>query len=263
VKDRQQPVGEQMMKKVAFLGTAAALLIAGISPAAAQFQAALDVSSSTTSEAKASQQRVDTLDEEADRLVQEYRVNLKQLELVKKFNESRSKEVERQLADIERLKADLENVEGLQMAMIPLMEEMLAKLELFVAADSPFLSQERDERVARLKRTMGDSEISPAQKYRLIVEAYQIENEYGTTLETYSDTVEAPEGEILVEFLRIGRSALIYKTDDNSVLRIYDRKAGEFVDLPKSFLEDVRYGIRMAKQQTPPDFLPIPVGAPQ
>lgn len=259
----KQPVGEQMIKKVALLGTAAALLFGGISPAAAQFQAALNESKATTTEARASQQRVDALDDEASRLLQEYRAQLKEYELLQKFNKSRSKEVERQLQDIVQLNEDLENVEGLQKAMLPLMEDMLARLEEFVKADAPFLLEERMERIERLKKTMSDSTVSPAQKYRLIVEGYQIENEFGTTMDTYTETVSAPEGDILVEFLRVGRSALIYKNDDNSVLRIYDRDKGEFVDLDKSFLEDVRYGIRMAKQQTPPNFLPIPVGAPK
>ncbi len=252
-----------MMKKVAILGTAAALLIAGISPAAAQFQSALDVSATTTKEAKASQQRIDDLDEQTARLLQDYQAFRKQYELLTKFNKSRGKEVERQLVDIEKIKEDLENVEGLQMEMLPLMEKMLGTLEAFVKADAPFELDDRLDRLARLKNTMGSSEVSPAQKYRLIIEAYQIENEYGMKLANYSDIVDTPEGPLRVEFLQIGRAALIYQTDDTSVLRIYDRKSGEFVDLDKKFLEDVRYGLRMAKQQTPPNFLPIPVGAPE
>jgi hypothetical protein len=111
---------------------------------------------------------------------------------------------------------------------------------------------------------MADSTQTAASRYRLIVEAYQIENEYGRTIQAYTDTVADGEGgELTVEFFRVGRLALIYKSADDSILRIYDENTGEFVDLPKSFLDDVRLGIRMAKEQTPPGLLQVPVNAPQ
>ena len=74
--------------------------------------------------------------------------------------------------------------------------------------------------------------------------------------------MDTPEGALAVEFLRIGRTALVYKNADDSILRIYDRDTGDFVDLDKSFLEDVRFGLRVAKEQTAPDLLTLPVKAP-
>ena len=238
------------------------MLAVTATPAMAQFDSAIRTSKSTVQAAKQSQQRVEALDDEASRLLGDYRANLKQFELLERFNKSRAIEVERQATEITNLQTDVDNVENLQKQMQPLMEDMVATLEDFVNADIPFLKGERDDRIARLKQILGDSNYSPAQRYRLVVEAYQIENEYGRTIEAYETTISDGGQELAVEFLRIGRIALIYKTADDSVMRIYDRSAGDFVDLADSYLPDVRLGMRMAKEQTAPDLFGIPVPAP-
>lgn len=251
-----------MMKKVAFLGTAIAVVAAGTMPAAAQFRSAVDESLATQRDARASQQRIDNLDDETARLLGEYRANLKQYELLERFNRSRAAEVEQQATQLENLEQDVANVQNLQRAMQPLMEDMLATLEEFVAADLPFKVDERSKRIERLKKIMTDSNYNAAQRYRLIVEAYQIENEYGRTLDSYTGTIATPDGERAGEFLRVGRSALIFKSADDSILRIYDKNVGDYVDLDRSFLADVRLGLRMAKKQTAPALFNIPVTAP-
>ena len=161
-----------------------------------------------------------------------------------------------------RLRADIDNVSGRQKAMQPLMESMLARLGDLVRADLPFLLEDRLGRVDRLGKAMENPDISAAQRYRLIVEAYQIENEYGRTLGAYKGSIDVNGEEITGEFLRIGRVALIFKTSDDSMLKIYDNDQRAYVDLNKSFLPDVRLGMRMAKEQTAPGLLPIPVKAP-
>ncbi|MGV6801203.1 MAG: DUF3450 domain-containing protein [bacterium] len=251
-----------MMKKVAFLGTAIAMVAAGTAPAAAQFKSAVDESLATQREAKASQQRIEGLDDETSRLLNDYRANLKQFELLARFNKSREAEVEQQAVQLENLQRDLANVENLQRAMQPLMEDMLATLEDFIAADIPFLEAERQKRLERMRTVMTDSNFTAAQRYRLIVEAYTIETEYGRTMDAYKGEIATQDGERAGEFLRVGRSALIFKSSDDSVLKIYDRAAGDFVDLDKSFLADVRLGLRMAKNQTAPALFGIPVQAP-
>ncbi len=250
-----------MIKKIAFLGTAMALV--ATTPALAQFDRAVNESKATVAEAKKSQQRIDQLDDATNQLLVDYRANLKQFELLSRFNKSRAKEVENQALRIGRLRADIENVAGLQQSMQPLMEDMVAKLDEFVKADIPFLMNERTERVERLKVRLSD-ETTPAQRFRLILEAYQIENEYGRTIESYVGSDVSADGTALegLEFFRMGRLALIYKSPDDSVLRIYDAETKSFVDLDKSFLGDVKLGIRMANEQTAPNLLTVPVSAP-
>lgn len=251
-----------MMRKVAFLGSAALMTLAIVSPASAQFRAALDESRASVDEGARSQQRVEELDDQAAELLGDYRAAQKQRDLLRRFNESRAREVENQLLEIQGLEQDVENIEGLQRATTPLLEDMVATLEKFVAADIPFLQEERSERMDRLRSVMSDSTQTAASRYGLIMEAYQIENEYGRTLDSYEGVVDNDGEQLKVQYLRIGRLALIYKTADNSILRIYDRGSRSFVDLNKSFMPDVVTAIRIANEQLPPDLMIIPVQAP-
>ncbi|RFB05819.1 DUF3450 domain-containing protein [Parvularcula marina] len=251
-----------MMRKLAFLGSAALMTLAMTSPASAQFRAALDESRAAVDEGAASQQRVEELDDQAAELLGDFRAAQKQRDLLRRFNASRQREVENQLLEIQGLQQDVENIEGLQRATQPLLDDMMEDLAAFVEADMPFLEEERAARIARLRNVMADSTQTAASRYNLIMEAFQIENEYGRTLDSYEGVVDNNGEELKVEYLRIGRLALIYKTADDSVLRIYDRSVGDFVDLDRGFLDDVVTGMRIAKEQLPPDLMIIPVSAP-
>jgi hypothetical protein len=251
-----------MKKRVSFLVSAAAIAVALGAPAFAQFSSAIDESQATANEAKTSQQRIDQLDDQTAAALNDYRANLKQLDAARRYNASLERQIDAQVRQMARLRQDLENVSGLQRAVTPLMEDMLATLGQMVDADVPFSIADRKERVARLNRTMGDPNVTAAQRYRLIVEAYQIENEYGRTVGWYDGSIDDNGKEVTGEFLRIGRMALIFKNADDSILRVWDKDKKAFVNLNSSYLPDVRYGFRMAKEQTAPDLLFIPVKAP-
>ncbi|MGE0408659.1 MAG: DUF3450 domain-containing protein [Amphiplicatus sp.] len=250
------------MKRAAIFGSVAAAVAILGAPAQAQFSSALDESQATANEAKASQQRIDQLDDQTAALLNDYRANLKQLEAARRYNASLQRNIEAQSRQIARLSADIENVGVLQRAMLPLMEDMLAALEQLVAADLPFDLGARTERVQRLKSAMENPEVSAAQRYRLIVEAYQIENELGRTIGFYEGSINDNGVELTGEFLRVGRIALVFKTPDDSVLKIWDQGAGGWTNLNKSYLPDIKLGFRMAKEQTAPDLLPVPVKPP-
>jgi hypothetical protein len=250
------------MKNLAILASAAAMIAALGAPAYGQFPTALDESQATANEGKASQQRIDTLDDQTAALLNEYRANLKQLEAARRYNASLLRNVDAQARQIARLKTDIENVAGLQRAVTPLMEDMLSRLSDVVEADVPFDLDNRRERVARLNRVMGDPSVSVAQRYRLIVEAYQIEMEQGRTIGNYPGSIDDDGTLRSGEFLRIGRVALIFKTLDDSVLKIWDQGQRAWVDLNRSYLPDVRTGFRMAKGQMAPSLLALPVKAP-
>jgi len=240
------------MKRTAILGSAAAVLAVMSAPAQAQFQSALQESEATATETASAQRQIDQLDDQTASLLNDYR----------RYNASLNRNIEAQERQIVRLQEDIVNVEGLQRAMQPLMEDMVATFGELVAADLPFLPTERAERAARLENILGDPEMSAAQRYRLIVEAYQIEGEYGRTIRQYEGTVNYEGQELAGEFLGIGRLALMFKTPDDSTLLIYDKTAGDWTSLSRSYLADVKYALRMAKEQTAPDIFFAPVKPP-
>lgn len=240
------------------------LLLAMIAQAQAQaVSPALDASRQAAEGTRQSQERIDEIDSRIQELLGDYRANLKQLEQLNRYNQSQQRQVEAQRGEIESLTRDINNIASLQRAVQPLMEDMLGALERVVEADLPFLKDERQARVARLRNIMEDPSRSPAQRYRLIIEAYQIEAEYGRTIEAYRSDVEA-DGRLYedVDILRIGRLVLVFRTDDDAVLKRFDLDSRSWVDLDKSFLKDVKMAMRIAREQIPPDLIDIPVTAP-
>ena len=242
--------------------TMAALLAAG-SATAQGISAALQNSQQAAESTRQSQEQINEIDSRIQELLGNYRANLKQLEQLNRYNESQQRQVEAQRDEIESLTQDINNIASLQRAVQPLMEDMVDAVARLVDADLPFLMDEREARVARLQNLMDDPSQSPAQRYRLIVEAYQIESEYGRTIEAYRSDVEA-DGRTYedVDILRVGRNLLVFKTDDSEVFKRYDNSAGQWVDLDPSYLPDVRTAMRVAREQIPPELLFIPVTAP-
>jgi len=225
---------------------------------------ALEASRQAAEDTRQAQQRIDELDSQIQALLNEYRANLKQLEQLKRYNESQRRQVQAQRNEMESLRQDINNIASLQRAVQPLMQDMVDSLAQLVEADLPFLTNERQSRVVRLQGLMEDPSASPAQRYRLIVEAYQIEAEYGRTIEAYRGDIET-DGRVYedVDILRVGRLVLVFKTDDDAVLKRYDAESRRWVDLDDSYLRDVKTAMRIAREQIPPDLINVPVTAPE
>lgn len=231
---------------------------------AQQVEPVLDTSRAVAQETGQSQERIDNLDSRIQNLLSDYRANLNQLEQLNRYNASQQRQVDSQRREIASLERDINNIASLQRAVQPLMEDMVEALAELVEADVPMLLDERRGRVERLRNIMDDPGRSPAQRYRLVVEAYQIEADLGRSIDAQRGTIEV-DGRTYenVEFLRIGRIALIFRTDDDQVLKRYDAASGSWVDLDRSFLPDVKTASRIAREQIPPDLIFIPVTAPQ
>ena len=243
---------------------ATALVLASWHLAAQTIDPLFDVSRLAAEETAQSQDRIDELDANIQLLLGDFRANLQQLEQLQRYNASQRRQIEAQQAEADSLREDINNIASLQRSIQPLMEDMVEALAEFVGADKPFLVEERRGRIERLRNIMGDPGFSPAQRYRLVVEAYQIENEYGRTIEAYRDNIEVDGRQYEnVEFLRIGRVALMFRTDDDQVLKRYDSSSNQWINLNRSYLSDIKMGSRIAREQLPPDLMFIPVTAPQ
>src|SRR4029079_17177747 len=101
-------------------------------------------------------------------------------------------------------------------------ERMIQTLEEFVALDIPFLPEERAKRIATLKKVLASGDISISEKYRRVLEAYQIEMEYGRTLDAYTGTLSEGASARTVQFIRLGRVSLIYQTLDGAETGYWD-----------------------------------------
>jgi hypothetical protein len=138
---------------------------------------------------------------------------------------------------------------------------MVHTLEEFVNLDVPYLVEERKKRVANLKDILDRADVTVSEKYRRILEAYQIEMEAGRTLEAYDGLIGEGEGAKAVSFLRAGRVALAYQTTDGSETGYWDQSQRQFV-VDNDYAHDVAEGLRIARKMKAPDLLHLPLPAP-
>ncbi|TFG94355.1 MAG: DUF3450 domain-containing protein [Myxococcales bacterium] len=206
-----------------------------------------------------SQGRIDTLADDTEKMSAEYRGLLKQIAAVRVYDRQIDELISSQQAETVSLQAQIDEVEQVGRQVTPLMLEMIEALDLFVKLDTPFLPSERQMRLAGLKEMMTRADVTDAERFRRILETYQIESEYGRTIEAYAGELEVDGGTRTVEFLRVGRIVLIYQTRDREEMGVWDQESRSWQPLDSSYRSAVRQGLQMARKQTAPDLLRLPV----
>jgi predicted RNase H-like nuclease (RuvC/YqgF family) len=210
-----------------------------------------------------SQKRVDVLFEEKQRLLHEHKQTRNELQSLQRYDDHLQKMVSVQEQKIMALQQQMEQIDVTPREVIPLMLRMIETLEQFIELDVPFLIEERRHRVKRLQDLLDRPDVSLAEKYRQVMEAYQVETEYGRTIGVYRDTLEQANRARTVDFLRIGRLALLYRSLDGSDSGIWDQKSRSWQPLPGDYRSSLSRGFRVARKQMAPELLKLLVPAPE
>jgi hypothetical protein len=243
-----------------------AVLVA-VSPVAVFAQATVDqvmaAGEKRADAGAAEQQRVEQIADQTNDLLNEFNTVSKVVDGLVTYNTLLQRQVDNQEAEKVALKESIDNVALIERQIIPLMTRMLDSLEVFIQLDTPFLLTERTERLERLRGMMERSDVSSAEKFRRVIEAYQIENDYGRTIEAYKGTVPINGNPQEVDFLRIGRVSLAYQSVGGQYTGAWDVESGDWIELDAAkFKTQVATGLRVARKQIAPDLLVIPVAAP-
>jgi len=251
--------------------TALASALLAIAPLAASSARAADteklatvVAEQTKSDQAAivAQQKIDSINDETQEMVAKYRQALTDTQSLKRYSEQLQVQVNSQRDELGSVEKQLAEIESTSRDVLPMMQRMVDTLEKFVALDIPFLPEERGKRVALLKEIMGRSDVPISEKYRRILEAYQIEMEYGRTLDSAKGKLGEGAEERTVEFVRVGRIALIYQTLDGLETGYWDQEKKGWVR-DDDFRSAARAALAVAKKEGAPDLLTIPVPAPK
>jgi len=209
------------------------------------------------------QKRVDSVADQTEKIVNDYRAVTKVVDGLRVYNALLQTQLNNQESEVQVLSESIANVALIERQIIPLMTRMVDALDAFVQLDTPFLMKERTERVERLREMMERSDVAAAEKFRRVIEGYQIENDYGRTIEAYKGSTPINGNELEVDFLRIGRVALLYQTVGGAHTGAWDKTTGAFVELPPAtYQKQVADGLKIARKQVAPDLLIVPVGAP-
>ncbi len=243
---------------------AAALAVTFAVPATADtLGSAMQQQKRMDTDAKKSQSRINQLDDEAQSLLTEYRYVTRETTSLKRYNTQLERQINSQLTEMESIKNQLEQINDVSREVVPMMLRMVDTLDKFIDLDMPFLTKEREMRVQALKEIMDRADVTTSEKYRRIVEAYQVEMEYARTIEAYQAELDKDGETRTVDFLRIGRIALMYQTLDGEETGFFNTETAVWEELDSNYEVPVRNGLRIARKQAAPNILTVPVAAPK
>lgn len=238
---------------------AAGLLGVGPPLSAVPLQQAVEERQDVNAAAAESQRRVDQLSEETDELLSEYRRTLQQVGSLDLYIEQIEGLIAAQDGEMASLRAQVEKFTVVGREVMPLMLRMVDALEAFVELDVPFLLAERRDRVRLLRDLLKRPDVTDSEKYRRVLEAYQIENEYGRTIEAYPGEIGEREQARSVDFLRVGRIALLYQTLDGAEAGVWNAHEQGWIPLGDEYRRTIRQGLRIARKQAAPDLVRLPI----
>ena len=221
-------------------------------------QQAIDIEASSSNDAASRQEFIDNVDSEILVLTGDIQFLSQQLDLTNIYNRQLQELIDSQNAEIISINEQMVELDKTNKGILPTLEEMVGTLESIINNDVPFLLTERKARVAELKEILKQSNISTSEKFRRVFEAYQIENEFGRTIESYRDEITFDSETFNVEVFRLGRVGLYARTSDGRHTAMYSKKEGRWVR-KKGIDNELVVALKIARKELPPSLLKLPI----
>lgn len=210
----------------------------------------------------ASQKRIDDISEKTDKIISQYHQQRKVVEGLKIYNDRLRRTLTAQQVAMGKLEKSIEDASLIERQIVPLMLRMINGLEKFIVADLPFKLDERSARIERIKGYLTNANISAAERFRQVLDAYSTENSYGTTIAVYTDTVSINSEDVSVNMLQVGRTGLYYQTLDATRSGYWDVTGRVWVELDSSHNEGILKAIRITQGKESKDLMELPLAAP-
>jgi len=242
-------------------------LVIGLSTVGAadkiKLKKSVEIQKSVVNSAKKSQKKIDSIADKTERMLAEYKLILRQYDALHGYHNQVQKIVNGQQQELDSMDLQLTEIDTTNQGVIPLMSRMVDTMKKFIDLDVPFLPKERSKRIEGLEELLDRADVTVSEKYRRIMEAYQIEMEYGRTIEAYTGDLTTDGNSRSVDFLRIGRVALMYQTLDKKETAAWDQQLKSWQILTEEYRKPVSEGLKIAKKQSPPNLIKLPISAPE
>lgn len=113
------------------------------------------------------------------------------------------------------------------------------KLDGFIKQDIPFLMDERQTRIASVREAIAKPEVTAAEKLRRVLEALQVEANYGNTVDVSQERIKVGNDEVSADVIRIGRVSVYWRSPDGKRVGEYDRASNQWVELGHKYAETI------------------------
>lgn len=219
----------------------------------------IDTQVDANDESAVFQQKIDKLDEESKRIYFEYKDTLNEYSSLKRYDDQLSEIIDAQYEEIESINDQLDSLDTINVDILPLLSDMVETLKKFVGLDIPFLKDERNLRISDLEGLLTRADISTAEKFRKIFEAYQIESNFGRTIESYTGYLKIDGENRAVDFFRLGRLGLFYRTPDGDESGYWDVLNDDWNHRGSRLSDEIKSALDVANRKSPPNFITLPI----
>ena len=238
------------------------ILLVNTATDAAEVKDSLEVVKATNNSAAASQRKIDQLSMETRKLLEDYRKLLDGSEYQAAYTRELEELEQAQQQQLAALREQITQARITRQRIVPLMRSMADSLEKFVVLDLPFRHEERIAAVLDLKQRLRRPDIGVSAKFRILLEAYQLEQDYGGTIESWRGPLLLDAEELSVQYLRVGRVALYFQSLDGTNSGYWDIQEQQWMPLDESFNRGLSQALRVAQNLTAPQLLTLPLQVP-
>ncbi|MDV7103793.1 DUF3450 domain-containing protein [Vibrio sp. TH_r3] len=157
--------------------------------------------------------------------------------------------IDRQLTDITETRQSI----------VPLMYEMLAGLGQLIQQGMPIQFDVRQARLNSLSELMVQANVSDAEKFRRILEAYQIELDYVQKLDSYVSNIEIEGVMREVEQLYLGHVSFIARSLDKQKYWLWVDQKQQWIALEEPVFSQLDDAFLLANKRVSPSILTLPL----
>ncbi len=239
-------------------------LLLGAATSANTTQPVLKTGEQRLQSAQKAQENIDSVYEQTQSLVKEYESRLESVESLEVYNRLLAKQLASQSEEIATLENSIADAAVIERRITPLLQRMINSLEEFINLDMPFLIEERRARVEKLRDMLTRSDVSTAEKCRRVFEAYEIENDFGRSIEAYTSQLSIDGKSYDADILRVGRVALMFVLIGQNTTGYWNVSEQKWqVKSGSSFRRFVEQGLKVARKETAPEMINVPVAYTQ
>ncbi|WP_320818773.1 DUF3450 domain-containing protein [Thalassolituus sp.] len=218
----------------------------------------LSIIKATDRSGQQSQARIEKLDDATLSRLADTRRALGEVAQLRLYNQQMALIVANQQEELAGYDSQIAAIDQTEQGILPLMVRMIDDLQRNTEQGLPFLLDERQSRIALLRDMLQRADVSVSEKYRRVLEAFQIEHEYGRTLEAYRERVDGQA----YDMLRVGRIGLYRLSQDQQQAWTWLMSSNAWRELPSDMLADIKQAFKVARQTTAPQLITVPLASP-